>query len=73
MWIEAVDKIKPVENMPFFYKFKIFRFKTQMISNESLGRKEGYKLNCDRQNISWTAPKDLSLIIFAIIYIMYAP
>ena len=32
-------------NMPIFYKFKIFRFKTHKVFNESLGRKEGYKLN----------------------------
>lgn len=41
----VVDQIKPVENMPIFYKFKIFRFKTHKVFNESLGRKEGYKLN----------------------------
>jgi len=40
-----IDKIIPVENMPLFYKFKFFRSKTHKIFNESLGRKEGYKLN----------------------------
>lgn len=40
-----IDDILPVENMPLFYKFKIFRFKTHKIFDESLGRKEGYRLN----------------------------
>jgi hypothetical protein len=41
----VVEKVTPVENMPLFYKFKFFRFKTHRNFNESLGRKEGYKLN----------------------------
>lgn len=37
--------IKPVVNMPILYKFKFFRHMNHKIFNESLGRKEGYKLS----------------------------
>lgn len=37
--------IKPVVNMPILYKFRLFRHRNHKIFNESLGRKEGYKLS----------------------------
>ena len=40
-----VKKIRPVENMPLFYKFKFFRANSHKQFNESLGRKEGYLLS----------------------------
>ena len=40
-----VDKCECVENMPFLYKFSVFRSNESKIFNESLGRIDGYKLN----------------------------
>ena len=45
---DAGFKIKstyPVENMPFLYKFRLFRYKTHKNFNESKGRVEGYRLS----------------------------
>ena len=39
------NKIFSVQNMPFLYKFKLFRAKDHKIFNESKGRLEGYKLS----------------------------
>ena len=39
------EKVYSVENMPFLYKFSIFRYKTHKKFNESLGRNEGYRLS----------------------------
>ena len=40
-----VQSIYSVQNMPFLYKFKIFRDERHQSFNESLGRSEGYKLS----------------------------
>ena len=40
-----VMQIFPVENMPFLYKFRLFRSKSHKVFNENMARKEGYKLN----------------------------
>ncbi|MCQ9206940.1 MAG: class I SAM-dependent methyltransferase [Omnitrophica bacterium] len=40
-----VETIYPVENMPFLYKFPLFRAKDQRVFNENLARKEGYRLS----------------------------
>jgi len=40
-----VEKIFPVENMPFLYKFSIFRSKKQKVFNENIARIEGYQLS----------------------------
>ena len=40
-----VEKIFPVENMPFLYKFSIFRSKKQKFFNENIARIEGYQLS----------------------------
>ena len=39
------ESIAPVENMPIFYKFKIFRAKGHKIFNENNARSEGYQLS----------------------------
>ena len=41
----AIQKIYPVENMPFLYKFSFFRSKKQKIFNENVARVEGYQLS----------------------------
>jgi ubiquinone/menaquinone biosynthesis C-methylase UbiE len=40
-----VEKIFPVENMPFLYKFRFFRASLHKTFNENLAREEGYKLS----------------------------
>jgi SAM-dependent methyltransferase len=40
-----VERVYPVENMPFFYKFGFFRDKRHKTFDENLGRKEGYRLS----------------------------
>lgn len=40
-----LDDVIPVVNMPLLYKFRFFRHDTHKKFNESLGRKEGYRLN----------------------------
>ena len=40
-----VESVKPVENMPLLYKFRLFRARTQRAFDESLGRKQGYRLS----------------------------
>jgi len=40
-----VQAIMPVENMPILYKFSFFRARSHKIFDESIGRKEGYKLS----------------------------
>lgn len=40
-----VEAVYPVENMPILYKFSLFRAKHHKTFNESLGRKEGYRLS----------------------------
>lgn len=37
--------IKPIQNMPLLYKLRVFRSRKHKNFNESLGRKEGYKLS----------------------------
>ena len=37
--------VYPVENMPIFYRFAIFRQRSHRVFNEHLGRAEGYRLN----------------------------
>lgn len=41
----TVDEIIPVENMPLLYKFRVFRAPAHKDFNESLGRREGYRLS----------------------------
>ncbi|CAM5202711.1 hypothetical protein CDEN61S_00065 [Castellaniella denitrificans] len=41
----SVNKILPVENMPFLYKFALFRSKHHKIFNENKARTEGYRLS----------------------------
>ncbi|MBT4435609.1 class I SAM-dependent methyltransferase [bacterium] len=40
-----VKSLNPVENMPIFYKFSIFRAKKHKIFDENIARSEGYKLS----------------------------
>lgn len=40
-----IEKVFPVENMPFLYKFSFFRAKNQKEFNESVGRRDGYQLS----------------------------
>lgn len=40
-----VESVKPVENMPLLYKFGVFRARAQRAFDESLGRKQGYRLS----------------------------
>lgn len=41
----TIESIDPVENMPIFYKFSIFRAKEHKIFDENIARSEGYKLS----------------------------
>ena len=41
----SIEGLYPVENMPFFYKFRFFRSKNHKNFNELNARKEGYKLS----------------------------
>ncbi len=41
----TIKKFYPVQNMPFLYKFRIFRRKDHKEFNESKGRNEGYQLS----------------------------
>ena len=41
----SVISVNPVVNMPLLYKFRFFRSKEHKRFNESLGRKDGYKLS----------------------------
>ncbi len=41
----TVESVYPVENMPFLYKFSLFRSHKHKNFNEQTGRKEGYKLS----------------------------
>ncbi len=45
-----IERVEYAENMPLFYKFKIFRHSLHKEFNEQRGRAEGYKL-------SWAAKK----------------
>ena len=40
-----IDSIVPVENMPIFYKFSLFRAKKHKIFDENIARSEGYQLS----------------------------
>lgn len=40
-----IKKVYSVQNMPFLYKFKMFRSKEQKEFNENVARAEGYKLS----------------------------
>ena len=40
-----IDEVYPVENMPLLYKFGVFRAAGHKTFNESLGRREGYRLS----------------------------
>jgi SAM-dependent methyltransferase len=40
-----IEKFEYVENMPFLYKFKIFRHRTHKIFDETRARAEGYRLS----------------------------
>ena len=40
-----IEKVFPVENMPFLYKFSFFRAKNQKEFNETVGRRDGYQLS----------------------------
>ncbi len=40
-----IEKVFPVENMPFLYKFSFFRAKNQKEFNETIGRRDGYQLS----------------------------
>ena len=46
-----VKKIRPVENMPLLYKTRLFRAQGHKTFDESLGRREGYKLSTLGQTI----------------------
>ncbi len=46
-----VKKIRPVENMPLLYKTRLFRAQGHKTFDESLGRREGYKLSALGQTI----------------------
>lgn len=41
----VTDNVEYVENMPLFYKFRVFRSAAHKAFDESLGRSEGYQLN----------------------------
>ena len=41
----SVEIVRPVENMPILYKFKVFRAKGHKKFNENFARSEGYKLS----------------------------
>lgn len=41
----SINIVKPVENMPILYKFKIFRSKNHKKFNENIARFEGYQLS----------------------------
>ena len=41
----TIEQVFPVENMPILYKFRLFRAAAHKEFNESLGRKEGYRLS----------------------------
>lgn len=41
----SIEKVYNVQNMPFLYKFKIFRSKKQKKFNESIARSQGYQLS----------------------------
>lgn len=40
-----VETVHAVENMPFLYKFRLFRARGHKAFDESLGRREGYRLS----------------------------
>lgn len=40
-----VEKVYPVENMPFLYKFSFLRAKNQKDFNESIARRDGYQFS----------------------------
>ena len=66
-----VDTIKPVENMPLFYKFSLFRSTKHKVFDENLARTEGYQL-------SWFGKKCQSILMkffpnkFCNIYVLIA-
>ena len=41
----TIEHVFPVENMPFLYKFSIFRASEHKVFNENIARKEGYRLS----------------------------
>ena len=41
----VVERVFPVENMPIFYKFALFRAATHKVFDENMARKEGYRLS----------------------------
>lgn len=41
----SVESVRYVENMPFLYKFKIFRHAKQAVFDEHVARSEGYRLS----------------------------
>jgi SAM-dependent methyltransferase len=40
-----IEKIMPVSNMPFLYKFRIFRSADQKVFDENKARKDGYRFS----------------------------
>lgn len=40
-----IENIYPVENMPFLYKFSLFRAQNQKEFNESIARRDGYQFS----------------------------
>lgn len=41
----AVESLFPVENMPIFYKFAVFRAPGHKVFDENMARREGYRLS----------------------------
>ncbi|MBU1040860.1 MAG: methyltransferase domain-containing protein [Proteobacteria bacterium] len=66
-----VEQVFPVENMPIFYKFALFRAASHKVFNENLARKEGYRLswlgNLLQSMLMWLAPDQ-----FCNIYVLIA-
>ena len=65
-----VDTVYHVENMPIFYKFKLFRSMDHKTFNENLARQEGYKLsflgNTMQKNLMRYFPKQFCNIFVAV-------